>query len=227
MVRRNVSRQRGRNRANNMRAHMRRLQQAVNNQATLTRLPNDPPNVKLNRTFTIVAPVIILSSTTAGESKLTIAPTPYTEHVYTLGKPNANSNTSPVIAFTAQDINMMFLVGIGLAGVTEADTNREVVVNRVAMWGPNPQVASYSIKASWASTLISKTAVDIGSPLSRSKIGFSFPQTYWMDVKIDPWKAIVLFQGQFDGCSSWPGTVGTPLGVIHVTISGRLKNKLA
>lgn len=205
---------------------MRRLQQAVNNQATLARIPNDPPNVKLNRTFTIVAPVLILSSQKSGESALTVAPTPYQEHMYVVGKPPSNSISSPVIKFTPQQLNMMFQVGIGMTGVTAADGEREVCVNRIAFWGPNPQIASYSIKASWTSTLISKSAVDMGSPMTRSKIGFSFPQTYWMDVTADPWKNIVLFQGQFDGCSDWPGT-NVPLGVIHITISGRLQNTLA
>lgn len=200
---------------------MRRLQQAVNNQVNSVRLPADPPVVNVCRTFTVVAPIIVVSDS-VGITKLLVAQKPYTEHVLKVGQlSNQDKTVSCVMDFPASDINKMYLVGLGASGVSDLDTTRQVALVRAAFWGMLPQIGASSVKMSWDDTVINKCVVDHGSPTSRPKVGLSFPFRKWMDSTAEPWKSCYPLQAQFAGCSAWPSINGTPIGVIHLTIVGR------
>lgn len=220
MVRKNTRRQRGGNRSANVRAHMRRLQQAVNNQIAIVRPPADPPAVNMSRTFTVVVPLSIQFSTTAGTAKLIFSEKSHTESILSLGYISASQKDTMVFQFFAADINVLYQLGLG-NNVKTADENREVALVKVSAWGPLPQTAVCSVRMNWNIGGRSQIVLDHGSPMSRPRVGLSAPLKVYMDETLEPWKTTVCLQIQLTGCSGIPATNNLPIGAMHFTISGR------
>lgn len=171
--------------------------------------PADPPSIKSYRTYTICTQFVVIASDSTSDCQVQKPPT---DHII-----NVNFKGVSVLSYSLSSTDLLnsWLYSMGHLDNKNA-AKFEVAIVKACAWGPLPQQLSTSLTLNVNSGAAQRTVVDHGSPMSRPRCGISIPKLTWGS------SGQVV---QFGITPSILGDVkkGSILGVVHVTLSGRMK----
>lgn len=186
-----------------VRSNMRKLHQAVNGLAVQSRLPSDPPPVKIQRIVPMSVQVLLLGGT---GGQLTPRPTG-DSIVYSI------KNDNELYQWALNRTHLYSIVGAAIGDKSVQD-DWELALDKVAVWGPIVQQRPCAVvlHVDWFNH--DNTATDTGGASSRPRVAFNLPFTNWVRGNNDG--NVIGVEMRFNGNSK--PVNGEHLGVMQISL---------
>lgn len=201
-----------------MRAAMRRVQQAVNGQLTLTRLPADPPPLKVTRQYHVTGEYVLVANAKDKANEIIYRDPPQVNAI----KVGQESGGYKTISLGCPDLAKLFSWGLGMTSAQHAQSTEQFIfgLKKVSLWGPLPQVGSMRLSLHVGNGQTVCVATDYGSPVSRPRCAITSMREEWSGSSASDIKISV----NLDPLDKHPSPT-SELGILRITLAGRLHSE--
>lgn len=206
---RSQRRKRSQPRRGGPRSALRKLNRAINEHLTVSRIPGDPPSIAHSRVIHTTTQLMIV----AGDADKFEARDPPLDHIMTVTWKRATKAVN-VISYT--EMVEACLKTYGVRDTVEGGKRFQCALIKAALWGPLPQVIAASVSLHVNVDDNHRASVDHGSPMSRPRTSISVAKLHWGAAK--KMEITVEITSQTTG-EVKPGTI---LGVLQLTVASRL-----